>query len=81
MIIVLRGTLEATVGNEKRTLGYSEEDAASGGIGYVPISLKYRPYTAEHAREHSIAGDPRASDVLDRAYRGKTVTTHNESDS
>lgn len=66
--------------NPKPGFGYSEEDAASGGNGYVPISLQYRPYTAEHAREHSIAGDPRDNDVLDRTYRGKSVTTHNESD-
>jgi len=60
------------------TKGYSHEDKAAGGNGYMPISLQYRPYTAEHARETSIAGDPR--EVLNRSYRGKTVTTPNASD-
>jgi beta-glucosidase len=42
--------------------------------------LQYKPYTADHARETSIAGDAREHDVLNRSYKGKTVTTHNESD-
>lgn len=64
----------------KSGTGYSQEDAANGGNGYVPISLQYKPYTAEYARAHSIAGDPRENDVMNRSYKGKTVTTHNESD-
>jgi len=60
------------------TKGYSKEDKAAGGNGYVPISLQYRPYTAKHAREKSIAGDPR--EVLNRSYRGKSVATPNASD-
>ncbi|MBB3113901.1 beta-glucosidase [Paenibacillus phyllosphaerae] len=60
--------------------GYSAEDAASGGNGYVPLSLQYKTYTAEHARERSLAGDPRDSDVLDRSYKGKSVTAENTSD-
>lgn len=60
--------------------GYSQEDAASGGNGYVPLSLQYCPYTADHARESSLAGDARSGDVLDRSYKGKTVQSHNESD-
>ena len=60
------------------TYGYSKADAAAGGSGYVPISLQYGPYTAEHARDPSIAGDPR--DALNRTYRGKTVTVANASD-
>jgi beta-glucosidase len=60
------------------TKGYSKEDAAAGGNGYVPISLQYRPYTAEHARETSLAGDAR--DVLNRTYKGKTVKVANEGD-
>jgi beta-glucosidase len=60
------------------TMGYSKEDAAAGGNGYVPISLQYEPYTAEHAREVSLAGDPR--DVLNRTYKGKTVTVTNAGD-
>ncbi|OWA35677.1 beta-glucosidase [Saccharibacillus sp. O16] len=60
--------------------GYSREDAAAGGSGYVPISLQYRPYTADTGRATSIAGDSRSSDVLNRAYLGKTVKTRNEAD-
>ncbi|WP_339315124.1 glycoside hydrolase family 3 N-terminal domain-containing protein [Paenibacillus sp. FSL R10-2734] len=61
-------------------VGFSQEDSDQGGNGYVPISLQYRPYTAEHAREQSLAGDARDNDVLNRSYKGKTVVTHNESD-
>jgi beta-glucosidase len=60
--------------------GYSKEDAAAGGNGYVPISLQYGSYTAEYAREQSLAGDTRAKDVLNRAYKGKTVTAVNTTD-
>ncbi|RCW50222.1 glycoside hydrolase family 3 protein [Paenibacillus prosopidis] len=58
--------------------GYSKADAEAGGNGYVPISLQYGPYTAEHARETSIAGDER--DVLNRTYKGKTISAVNVSD-
>lgn len=68
------------VQNPKSGLGYSQEDADNGGNGYVPISLQYKPYTAEHARETSIAGDARENDVLNRSYKGKSVTTHNSHD-
>ncbi|PFA20174.1 beta-glucosidase [Bacillus cereus] len=61
-------------------VGYSREDAENGGNGYVPISLQYKPYTAEFVREQSIAGDPRENDVLNRSYKGKTVTTYNSHD-
>ncbi|WMT43159.1 glycoside hydrolase family 3 N-terminal domain-containing protein [Paenibacillus sp. D2_2] len=66
--------------NPDSGIGYSQEDAEQGGNGYVPISLQYRPYTAEFARERSIAGDPRDSDVLNRTYKGKTVETRNSPD-
>lgn len=62
----------------RSTKGYSQADADAGGNGYVPISLQYGPYTAEHARETSLAGDPR--DVLNRSYKGKTVVVSNASD-
>lgn len=68
------------ISSPKSGTGYSEEDAANGGNGYVPLSLQYKPYTAEHARAQSLAGDSRATDVLNRSYKGKTVTTHNASD-
>ena len=60
--------------------GYDVADRKRGGNGYVPISLQYRPYKAEYAREVSIAGgDPRES-FTNRSYRGKTVTVYNEAD-
>ena len=59
---------------------YSPEDTQNGGNGYLPITLQYRPYTADTAREHSIAkGDPREKDC-DRSYKGKTNTPYNASD-
>lgn len=60
--------------------GYSRDDLESGGNGYVPISLQYRPYTASNARQPSIAGGDPKEKSNDRSYRGKTVHTHNESD-
>ena len=60
--------------------GYDVNDRAQGGNGYVPISLQYRPYTAEYARETSLAGgDPKEASA-NRSYLGKTVTTDNEDD-
>ncbi len=59
---------------------YTDADLAAGGNGYLPITLQYRPYRAETAREHSIAkGDYRENDC-DRSYRGKTNTPYNASD-
>jgi len=58
--------------------GYSREDFEAGGTGYVPISLQYKPYKAEHAREKSIAGDSR--EVLDRNYLNKSFTPPNTTD-
>jgi len=62
--------------------GYDKKDREAGGNGYVPISLQYRPYKAEHARANSIAaGDPVIdSTITNRSYLGKTVLTSNESD-
>jgi len=60
--------------------GYSVEDRAKGGNGYVPISLQYRPYLAEYARAVSVAGgDPKES-FTNRSYKGKTVMTDNAAD-
>ena len=63
-------------------VGYSKEDRQKGGNGYVPISLQYEPYTAVYAREKSIAaGDPVIDPtILDRSYKGKTVTAGNTTD-
>ena len=63
-------------------VGYDKEDRSKGGSGYVPISLQYDTYTAEHAREHSLgAGDPVIDPTItDRTYKGKTITAANKSD-
>lgn len=63
-----------------RTAGYSREDAASGGNGFLPISLQYDTYTATEARDPSLAGDGREGDVLNRTYRNKTVKANNSTD-
>jgi beta-glucosidase len=62
-------------------VGYSKEDRATSN-GYVPISLQYGPYTAEYAREKSMAaGDPVIdSTITNRTYQGKTVTATNVSE-
>lgn len=60
--------------------GYSIEDRENGGNGYVPISLQYRPYTAEKARECSIAGGDLREDFTNRSYKGKINTVANEKD-
>ena len=59
---------------------YSVEDLQSGGNGYLPITLQYRPYTAEEAREVSIAGGDFRENFTNRSYRGKTNTCYNEQD-
>lgn len=48
----------------------------------MPISLQYEPYTAELAREKSLAaGDPVVDPTItNRSYRGKTVETANAQD-
>lgn len=60
--------------------GYSAEDKAAGGSGYVPVTLQYRPYTAKTARSVSIAGGHPLEDGTNRSYRGKCNTAANESD-
>lgn len=63
-----------------RTAGYHPEDTLVGGNGFFPISLQYGSYTASEARDPSLAGDKRAHDILNRTYRGKTVTAENFTD-
>lgn len=59
---------------------YTQEDLDKGGNGYLPITLQYRPYRAEAAREHSLAkGDFRENDC-DRTYIHKENTPYNASD-
>lgn len=60
-------------------MGYDPADVAKGGNGYIPITLQYRPYTAEHARAHSLMADA-SEGVPDRSYRGKTAVAQNECD-
>lgn len=62
--------------------GYDKKDRQAGGNGYVPITLQYGTYTAEDAREHSIAaGDPVVDPTINnRSYKGKTVTASNTMD-
>lgn len=60
--------------------GYNPEDLESGGNGYEPISLQYRPYTAVHARKESLAGGDPREESTNRTYNGKTTTTANEAD-
>lgn len=59
---------------------YTQADLDKGGNGYLPITLQYRPYKAEAAREHSLAkGDFRENDC-DRTYINKENTPYNASD-
>ena len=60
--------------------GYSAEDVKKGGNGYIPISLQYSDYTAEHARELSLAGGDRLEKSANRSYKGKSVKTVNKTD-
>lgn len=60
--------------------GYDPEDVKKGGNGYVPITLQYKPYTAEYAREVSLAGGDPLEDFTNRSYKNKTVTASNTKD-
>ena len=60
--------------------GYSAEDVKNGGNGYIPISLQYSDYTANHAREVSLAGGDRLEKSANRSYKGKSVKTANKAD-
>ncbi len=60
--------------------GYDKKDAEAGGTGYVPIALQYGPYTAEYARDPSIAGGDPMEGFVNRTYKNKTVISHNNYD-
>ena len=60
--------------------GYSTADVKSGGNGYVPYSLQYDDYTADHARGVSIAGGDPMEKFTNRSFKGKTVKTYNRDD-
>lgn len=68
------------IASPKSGTGYSQEDEEQGGNGYVPISLQYKPYTAEYAREVSLAGDEHGNEPRNRSYKGKTVIPQNTTD-
>lgn len=63
-----------------RTAGYSEDLAKKGDNGFLPVSLQYGSYTATEARDPSLAGDARESDVLNRTYKNKSIKANNSSD-
>lgn len=58
-------------------LGYSAIDKSNGGNGFLPLTLQYGEYKAEYARDTSIAGDSRPTDVLNRTYKDKVVIANN----
>ncbi len=58
-------------------VGYDDSELEKGDNGYVPISLQYGPYKAEHARETSIAGGSPFEDFNNRSYKDKTTTAVN----
>jgi beta-glucosidase len=60
--------------------GYSLDDLARGGNGYLPISLQYSDYTATDARAVSLAGGDPMEASPNRSYRGKTTHTVNSED-
>lgn len=62
------------------SVGYDPEDKRCGGSGYVPVTLQYRPYKAEHSRPCSIAGGDPLECSKDRSYQGKWNTAANEED-
>lgn len=63
-------------------VGYDIQDRKKGGNGYVPITLQYGKYTADAARDQSIAaGDPVIDpSITNRSYKGKTITASNVTD-
>jgi beta-glucosidase len=60
--------------------GYNGDDVNAGGNGYVPISLQYKEYIAEYAREVSIAGGHPLEDFTNRSYKGKKTKAVNSTD-
>lgn len=60
--------------------GYDKEAAKDGKTGYVPISLQYRPYTAQGTRDPSIGGGDPLENFTNRSYTGKSSTTINATD-
>ena len=69
-----------SIESPKGGTGYSTEDFAKGGNGYVPVNLQYMPYTADYAREVSIGGGSVFENFTNRSFKGKTGTTQNSFD-
>lgn len=61
-------------------MGYDKADVEAGGNGYIPISLQYEDYTAEHSRKESLAGGDPFESFTNRSYLGKTARTINKCD-
>lgn len=73
----------AVVFVDSPSTGSGAVTAEDGTVTYVPISLQYRPYTADGAnvRRESIAGDTLADGTKEnRAYFGQSCSASNESD-
>ncbi|MGN0191725.1 MAG: glycoside hydrolase family 3 N-terminal domain-containing protein [Candidatus Cryptobacteroides sp.] len=60
--------------------GYRQNPDLEKEGEYLPISLQWSPYTAEFARECSIAGGDPLEVSSNRSYKGRTETTSNEPD-
>ena len=68
------------IGDPVNGRGYDVEDLKNGGNGYVPMSLQWSDYTAEHARKVSLAGGDPYESFTNRSYRGKTIKSENAGD-
>lgn len=66
--------------NPKTGNGYSTPDAKAGGNGYLPISLQYGEYTANGARDPSLAGGDPLENFTNRTYNGKKIKASNITD-
>jgi beta-glucosidase len=66
------------ISSPQAMLKYKVDRREPGGSEYYPFSLQYAPYTAEYAREVSIAGGDPFETGKNRSYKGKTVHVLNE---
>lgn len=60
--------------------GYDKQEVASGGSGYVPISLQYSEYTSKSARPESLGGGDPLENFTNRTYKDKSVKAINITD-
>ena len=60
--------------------GYIQPGEGEKEGHYNPISLQWGPYTAEYAREVSLAGGDPSESSANRSYRGRTEYSSNEPD-